>query len=34
MCPSHFVAKRDTVAFVAILLERFDLEMDGGPQRR
>ncbi|KAK8066627.1 cytochrome p450 [Apiospora hydei] len=29
MCPGHFIAKRETVMFVAMVLQRFDIELDG-----
>lgn len=30
-CPGYLVAKREIMLFVAMVLERFDLEMVGGP---
>lgn len=31
MCPGHFIAKRETMLFVAMVLQRFDVEMAGAP---
>lgn len=31
MCPGHFIAKRETMLFVAMVLQRFDIETAGVP---
>ncbi|KFA71541.1 hypothetical protein S40288_06846 [Stachybotrys chartarum IBT 40288] len=31
MCPGHFIAKRETIIFVAMVLNRFDIEMGASP---